>query len=381
MCSLASCHIILYRAEKPEGSDVFHLSVRLRCRRTRLFALSRALLASVWPEQNLSSTFEANTRSDLDGGAQAQILRLGLRGSGTKCRPAEAARRADGNAVRTRRPRAYAAAERGRTPFARTADQAARFARADLLEQHVRSRRPYVWARLSRYRTRFLPPLSESMGRRRLSARRARPDSHPRMVRRRQGGSVAIRRRFERGRRRRAAGRRRLPRRRLDRPRESQQGDRNRPCFARGPNPGGRTRSRARRPVAPARLHAAPFPAILRVLVARRVGGDALGRPFRDALHAYRRIRRVTSRRDANRNRRVAAAPRLRRGTEPGSDVHRLGRRVGNYHGGVDAPSGPSQVPRRRINLVPRLRHRGKGRPRNRAGRPLPGELPPARPW
>src|SRR6266851_4123739 len=146
MCSLASCHIILYRAEKPEGSDVFHLSVRsvvaapgsllavvilITIRTLLLLARERVAGAEFFKH------VDASTRSDRDGGAQAQILRLGLRGSGTKCRPAEAARRADGNAVRTRRPRAYAAAERGRTPFARAADQAAGFARIDLLEQHL----------------------------------------------------------------------------------------------------------------------------------------------------------------------------------------------------------------------------------------------------
>src|SRR6202011_1299815 len=121
-----------------------------RC--SRNCPLPRALLASAEPEQNSSSRLTQSQGANRDGGAQAQILRLGLRGSGTKCRPAEAARLADGDAFRTRPPRAFAAAERGRTPFARAAYQAARFAGVDLLEQYLRPRRPHVRARLSRYR-------------------------------------------------------------------------------------------------------------------------------------------------------------------------------------------------------------------------------------
>ena len=41
----------------------------------------------------------------------------------------------------------------------------------------------------------------------------------------------------------------------------------------------------------PARAHAAPFPAELRIFDARRLDRDARRRPLRDALHAHRRFR------------------------------------------------------------------------------------------
>ena len=62
---------------------------------------------------------------------------------------------------------------------------------------------------------------------------------------------------------------------------------------ARGAHPGRRLRPRARGPAAAARPDAAPLPAVVRVLDARRLDRDALGRSLRDAAHAHRRLRRV----------------------------------------------------------------------------------------
>ncbi len=66
-----------------------------------------------------------------------------------------------------------------------------------------------------------------------------------------------------------------------------------------------------------ARPHAAPFPAELRVFDPGRLDRDALGRAFRDALHAYRRSRRMPARGDAAGRARDAPAARLGRRAEP----------------------------------------------------------------
>ena len=119
-----------------------------------------------------------------------------------------------------------------------------------------------------------------------------------------------VRRRLERRRRRRAAARRRLPRRVSHRPAPPRPRARDRPRLARGAHPGRRARAGARGPAAAARLHAAPLPAVVRVLVARRLDRDPLGRPLRHALHAHRRLRRIAARGHAERRRSSRAACR-----------------------------------------------------------------------
>ena len=156
-----------------------------------------------------------------------------------------------------------------------------------------------------------------------------------------------VRRRLERRRRRRGRASATATRGAVShRPRPPRPRARDRPHVARGAHPGRRARPRARGPAPPARAHAAPLPAVVRVLDARRLDRDALGRPLRDALHAHRRLRRVAARRDARRRRRDAAPARLGRRAEPRPAVHRLGGHARRHHRGVDAAPGPAALPR-----------------------------------
>ena len=113
-----------------------------------------------------------------------------------------------------------------------------------------------------------------------------------------------------------------------------------------------RLRPRARRAVEAARLDDSPFSAVVRILDAGRMDRDAIGWAFRDALHAYRRLRRIAARGDADRNRRVATLARIGRGSESGPDVHRLRGNSRNHHRGVDAVAGSSDVSRGRVGAV-----------------------------
>ena len=70
---------------------------------------------------------------------------------------------------------------------------------------------------------------------------------------------------------------------------------------ARRAHPGRHARPRDRGGAQAARPDPSPLPAELRVLDARRLDRDPLGRPFRDALHPYRRFRRKPAHRDARR--------------------------------------------------------------------------------
>ena len=67
-----------------------------------------------------------------------------------------------------------------------------------------------------------------------------------------------------------------------------------------------------------ARPHAAPLPAVLRVLHAGRLDRHPRRRPLRHAAHPHRRPRRVGPRHHAARRVGVAPAARLGRGAEPG---------------------------------------------------------------
>ena len=114
-----------------------------------------------------------------------------------------------------------------------------------------------------------------------------------------------------------------------------------------------RARPRARGPAPPARPHAAPLPAVLRVLDARRLDRDALGRSLRDALHPHRRLRRVAARGDADRRRRDAAPARLGRGARARPPLHRLRGHARRHHRGVDAAAGPAALPRVGVGALP----------------------------
>ena len=116
------------------------------------------------------------------------------------------------------------------------------------------------------------------------AARRGRRRARARLVRASRRGGDPVRRRHERRRRRRAARRRRLRGRGLDRPARARPGARGRPRLARGADPGGRDRpARSRTQLREHGLHAAPLPAVVRVLDARRLDRHARGRPLRDA--------------------------------------------------------------------------------------------------
>ena len=86
---------------------------------------------------------------------------------------------------------------------------------------------------------------------------------------------------------------------RLGRPRRARPG-RSRSTRRRAPRASRPARSaRARGRAAAARADAAPLPAVVRVLDARRLARDPRGRPLRDAAHAHRRPRRAIRARHA----------------------------------------------------------------------------------
>ena len=161
-----------------------------------------------------------------------------------------------------------------------------------------RSRRAHLRQVVSRRRARLRARLLEPARRGRVPAQRSRRRRRCSTgARRRARRGDPVRRRLERRRRRRGAAATTLRRRRVDRPRAPRSRARDRPRLARRAHPGRRARPGARGSAAAARPHAAPLPAVVRVLVARRLDRDALGRPLRDALHAHRRLRRVAARR------------------------------------------------------------------------------------
>ena len=128
----------------------------------------------------------------------------------------------------------------------------------------------------------------------RVPARRGRGRGGARLVRRARRGGDPVRRRHERRRRRRGARSATATPGAVTidlgtaRPRA-----RGRPRLARGADPGRRDRARPRGPAARARPHAAPLPAVVPALDARRLDRHARRRSLRDALHAHRRPRRV----------------------------------------------------------------------------------------
>ena len=99
--------------------------------------------------------------------------------------------------------------------------------------------------------------------------------------------------------------------RRHDQPRSqgARSGPRDRPRQPRRAHPGRHPWPRPRGRLEAARSHAPAFSAELRVLDARRLDRDPLGRPFRDALHPHRRLRRKPARGDARGVLRAGACP------------------------------------------------------------------------
>ena len=150
---------------------------------------------------------------------------------------------------------------------------------------------------------------------RRPPARRARGRGVLEWAGARERGRHPLRRRHVRRRRRRAAVADALRRRGHARPRRrSTACSRSTRSRARRASGAGALGPRLEEQLAPARPDAAPLPAVVRVLDARRLDRDALRRPLRDALHAHRRLRRVDPRGHARRALGVAAAAGLGRG-------------------------------------------------------------------
>ena len=90
------------------------------------------------------------------------------------------------------------------------------------------------------------------------------------------------------------------------------------------------------------------FPQSFEFSTLGRLDRDPLGRPFRDALHPHRRLRRKPTRGDPCGRAREPAPARIRRRAEPGSPDDRLRGRARRDHRGLDAPPGPAEVPGRR---------------------------------
>ncbi len=266
--------------------------------------------------------------------------------------------------VRARRgPDRGAAARRGARP-APCADLASGAARERLHGGSVRAGRPQLRQVLAGHRARLPARVSASSRPRRLPAQRGRRRGNPRVVHGRARGCDPLRRRLERGGRRRARCRRELPRHGQHRPPQSRPGARGRFGLARGADPGRDARPGARSPAEAARLHAAPLPPVVRVVDARRLDRDPLRRALRDAAHAHRRVRRGAARGDAPRDPRDTATAGLGRRPFARPALLRIGRHARRDHGGVDAPPGPPLVPGGRlggVRLVRATRSRQRG--------------------
>ena len=141
-----------------------------------------------------------------------------------------------------------------------------------------------------------------------------------------------------------------------------------------GAHRGRRLRPPHRRSVARYALHHAPLHAGLSLLDARRLDRDAIGRPLRHALHAYRRFRRKRAGRDPGRRARNAPPARLRRRPEPGPHVHRLRRHPRHHHRGLGAAPQEADIPRRHQRALQEL---PSPAPMRCARSPRPGSIRP----
>ena len=106
----------------------------------------------------------------------------------------------------------------------------------------------------------------------------------------------------------------------------------------------GATGPGARGPAPRARAHAAPLPAVVRVLDARRLDRHARRRPLRHAPHAHRRLRRVGARVTPRGCVGEPPPARLGRRAEPGPAADRLGGHPRRDHRGVDARAGRARA-------------------------------------
>ena len=223
-------------------------------------------------------------------------------------------------------------------------------ARSLVLDVDLRAGLPRLRRPLHRPDPGVQPRVPQPARRRRPPPRRGRAGGHARLVPRRRSHGHPLRRRVVGG----LGGQPARGLRQLghDRPRPPRPGARDRRHLPGRPHPGRRARPRARGPAAAPRLHAAPLPPVVPLLVARRLDRHPLGRPLRHEPHPHRRLRRVGP--DAHPAGLVGVAPaaRLRRRpvTRPHGDRQRGHPR--HHHRGLDAhpgagrPSGPRPASR-----------------------------------
>ena len=150
---------------------------------------------------------------------------------------------------------------------------------------------------------------------------------------------------------------------------------RDRRDVAGGPHPGGSPRPSARRSAAAARLHAAPLPAVVSLLLARRVDRHSIRRPLRHEPHAHRRLRRVGTHADPAGLVGVAAAARQRCWSVTGPNGDRQRRDPRHHQRSVDAHPAEAGVPSHRRGHVRLMGGRLRSSARRRPGEALAGEL------
>ena len=154
--------------------------------------------------------------------------------------------------------------------------------------------------------------------------------------------------------------------------------------LARRVHPGRRARPAAGGAARRARPDAAPLPAVVRVLDARRLDRHARRRALRDAVDAHRGFRRVGARDHARGRVGVAAAARLGRRRQPRPHARRLRGHARRDHPGVGARAAAPLASQLRGRALRRASSRAPSacaRSRSRAcTRPTAACSTPARP-
>ena len=272
--------------------------------------------------------------------AASFVLGLGTRVGGADRRGSGPPRRAPVEALR-RRHHAGAGARPGRRRAAPGPHPGAGRARRVLHHRDVGAGVPLPRRPLHRPHRRVQPPLPQPDRRRGPPALRGRARRRPRLVlvERREGG--ALRRRVVRGVGREPA----RGRRRRDRGHGPvRPGPRARRRLAGRPHPGRRsTAPQLEDQLRPAGVHAAPLPAELPLLDARRLDRHPLRRPLRHQPHPHRRLRGVGAHAHAAGLVGEPPAARLGRRAEPRPDGDRQRGHPRRHHRGLDADPAPAR--------------------------------------
>ena len=153
---------------------------------------------------------------------------------------------------------------------------------------------------------------------------------------------------------------------------------RGRPGLGRGAHPGRGDRAQAQRAAGRARPDAAPLPAVVGVLHARRVDRHPLRGALRHGAHPHRRLHRVDPRDHPVRRLGVTAAAGLGCGRLAGPDAARLGGHPRRDHPGLDPGPAPAEPPGRRDRQAAVVRSGGRCRAGDSGLGPVPVRLPPA---